>query len=286
MPRSLRLRALALASLVAILAPACKDDPAKPAASGASSAAAAATASAAASGYKPRYPYYLEAGRGGKCEFLGWEGAGKDRKSSFKVTLLEDKPTRYTQTWQFYYDASGKLLDIYPSATPFKNKPDRLGFSGEKIPKGTDTVECEITKVQFDTKTFWFNGNLDPYAAPRPKGGFTDADLKAHSGEKVTVEIVDEKALKVKLSNVGDKAVKATSVSVTAFLADGKVKCASARSVEKPIEPGASIEATLELYNPLPDHQRLEATAPEVKLADGTTFKNRNLDCDVIPRPD
>lgn len=72
-----------------------------------------------------------------------------------------DKDVTSLQTWELYYDEGGKLLSRCPHATDYQSSdPVSLGEQGDSIPKDTDSVECEINRITYKDKTFWFNSNL------------------------------------------------------------------------------------------------------------------------------
>ncbi len=236
------------------------------------------SASAASGAPKSRHPYFDEAGRQGKCEFVKFEGAGKDRKAMFQLTPpAGGKKVDYVQTWLFYYDKAGKHLQRYPHATSMKSEPQALGQEGDKIPKETATIECEITRITFEDKSWWFNANLVRNEEDRPKGGYPESELRTHVGEKVSVEVVDAKAGKVKLKNLGDKPVTSVAIDLIPFMADGSHGWFPDFNVEAKMKPGESVEATMHLSNPLPEYKTIEGTAPEVHYEDGSKFINHNL---------
>lgn len=238
------------------------------------------TASAPPDAQKPpaivKKPFVTEAGRKGTCEFVAFEGEGEARKAMFKITVPADKEVGSVQTWQFYYDKTGKHLDRYPHATSVEAGPQALGHEGESIPKDTDVVECEVTTIWYKDNTIWFNENLAPDDRDRPKGGVTEAELKASSGEKVEIEIVDATAGKVKLKNVSDKPVKSLHVDVLYRLPEGKTTSKS-DFVTVDIAPGATVEHVLKLTDPPAAPESVEAYAPSVRFADDSSFSNRNL---------
>jgi uncharacterized cupredoxin-like copper-binding protein len=258
---------------------ACKKKESTPSATGSGSAVATGSGSASEPA-KPAptgKPDFVNVdGRLGKCEFVGFEGTGKDRKAMFKITPPAGKEVETVQTWEFYYDKSGKFLKRYPASTFIEAGPQKLGYTGDDIPKETDTVECELTTFWYKDKSVWFNENIVLDGEDRPKGGIPDAELKKHAGEKVEIELVDVKAGKVKLKNVADKPTKELDVNVLYRLADGKTKYES-KSVDVEIAPGATVEQVVELKEVPADLKSAEAYAPWVKFADDTEFTNRNL---------
>jgi hypothetical protein len=246
--------------------------PAKGTAKASSSAAAATSKSG-----KKKNPAVSEAGRKGECKFAQYQGAGKDRKAMFTIKIADTRKVDGYQTWLFYYDQSGKYLERYPHSTFPQGETQGLGYDGDKIPKGTETIECEITRVTFEDKTVWFNDNLVPNVPERPKGGFGADVLKAKSGEKVEVEVLDPKKGKVKLTNIGDKDTKEIEVVLMYF--DDKGDHQDRREdLELVIKPGASVEQEIKLgAEPLPAFKSAEGAAPEVEFADGSKFENENL---------
>lgn len=229
----------------------------------------------------PRHPWIDEAGRGGaKCEFEKFDGTGKDRVGVFKVTMPpgHEKGADFMQTWIFYYDKAGAQISRYPHATGYDGSGQKaLGSKGDDIKKETDSVECEITAIRYADKTGWINENLVPCCSDRPKGGFSDAELKANSGEKVLVEVVDAKLGKVKLKNASDKEIKRLKVTLVYRKADGTYGYVDKR-VDISIKPGESLEKTVEFSNnPITDSKGVEGWAPEVTFADNKEWKNTNL---------
>lgn len=169
----------------------------------------------------------------------------------FKITPRSKKEISSVQTWLFYYDKSGKHLSRYPHATSAENEAQRLGSTGDSIAKGTDVVECEVTRITYKDETRWFNANLVTDSADRPKGGATDAYLKEHSGEKVEVEVVDAKEGKVKLKNVSDKETKRITIELVYVKKKGHETREA--STELAIKPGKTKEYTMKLDKPAPD---------------------------------
>jgi hypothetical protein len=224
---------------------------------------------------KEKPAFVTEAGRRAPCEFVEWKGTGKDKKAMFKIKAPKDKKISSVQTWIFYYDKAGKYLSRYPHATSVEDGPQRLGSEGDSIAKGTDVVECEVTRINYDDETKWINANLLP-DGDRPKGGVTDAYLKEHSGEKVEVDVVDAKTGKLKLKNISDKPVKNLRVEIDYI----KEKGHESRSdfVTLAIKPGETVEHTLKLDKPPPDpFKSAEAYAYMVTFEDDTKFTNKNL---------
>jgi len=266
-----------VAALLGVLAIGCDDKTGEAPATKGSAKAAPSAAAAPAKDAKKKNPAVDEAGRKGECKFSKYEGTGKDRKAMFTIKVADSRKVDSLQTWLFYYDKSGKYLERYPHATFPQGEMQGLGYDGDKIPKATDTIECEITRVTFEDKSVWFNENLVPNFPERPKGGFTADVLKAHSGEKVEVEVLDPKKGKVKLTNVGDKETKEVEVVLMYF--DDKGDHQDRREdLEIAIKPGASVEKEIKLgTEPLPAFKSVEGAAPEVEFADNSKFENENL---------
>jgi hypothetical protein len=124
------------------------------------------------------------------------------------------------QTWPFYYDDKGELLDLYPSSVDIRDKPQALGYRADKIPKKTATLECEVTGIYYKDGTEWFNENLF-ISMRRPLHGFTEAELATHTGERIAVSAVDPRSGRVTLENLTDEDVKSCTVNVFWFRADG-----------------------------------------------------------------
>jgi hypothetical protein len=239
--------------------------------------AASADAAPKAEAPVPKPAFVTEAGTQGTCEFVEFEGTGSERKAMFKITPPPGKEVSTVQTWEFYYDESGKYLERYPHATFLEGDRQALGYEGDQIPKDTAVVECVISRITFKDDTTWFNENLVPDDADRPMGGVPEADLQARSGEKVEVEVVDAKAGKVKLKNVADKAVKSVSVDLLYRLPDGKTANRS-DWFEVAIAPGATVEHDVKLGDqPVPEFKTVEGYAPRVRFEDGSEFSNANL---------
>jgi hypothetical protein len=268
-------------------------DSSKPATSGSAkatvSASAKPSASAASATAVPQaHPWINETGRGGaKCEFTKWGENGSKKKSAmFKLSGPPGKEVSNLQTWEFYYDKDGKQLDSYPHSTFIDaDTPEQaLGEAGDKIPKDTATAECEITRISFKDKTFWFNGNLVPLSHNRPKGGISADVLKASSGEKVTVEVLDAKKGHVKLKNVSDKEVKSVEVDLIYFKEDGTHDYKTDFSVDAALKPGETAEKDVKLGDDkLPEFKSAEAYAPQVHFADDSSWENRNLSGFELP---
>ena len=265
------------AALLAVLTVGCDNKDSGSTGAKGSAAPSGSAAAATAKGGKKKNPAVNEAGRKGECKFVKYEGAGKDRKAMFSVKIDDKRKVDGYQTWLFYYDKDGKYLERYPHATFPQGEMQGLGYDGDKIPKGTETIECEITRVSFEDKSVWFNENLVPNTPQRPKGGFTADVLKGHSGEKVEVEVLDAKKGKVKLTNVGDKETKDVEVVLMYF--DDKGDHQDRREdLEIVIKPGASVEKEIKLgTEPLPTFKSVEGAAPEVEFADDSKFVNENL---------
>ncbi len=230
----------------------------------------------------PRHPYYVEAGRGGTCAFVNFEGSGDERAALFRIAPSDPRPVESVQTWLFYYDAAGKQLARYPHATAPHPGAQALGHEGAEIPAGTAAIECELTRISFVDGTAWFNANLLRNDAPRPRGGYDAAELATHTGERVRVDVLDAKTGKVRLTNLGDRPIASLDVDVIFFHADGEHQYETELGVAGPIAPGKSVERTVELLDIEP-FERAEGTAPSVKYADGTRWFNRNLSGFELP---
>ena len=261
---------------LAVLAVGCSKDESKPA--GAPSKGSASASATAAAASKKKGPSVSEAGRKGECKFVEWQGTGKDRKAMFLIKVADQRKTGSVQTWLFYYDKSGKYLERYPHATYPGDGAQALGYDGDKIPKGTETVECELTRITFDDKSTWFNENLYPAGEERPKGGFDTAYLAARAGERIEVEVLDAKQGKVKLTNVAGKATKSAELRILYYDDKGEFESRGAH-VDLALEPGATAEHKLDLgTEPLKAFKSAEGVAPRVSFADGSEFQNANLD--------
>jgi hypothetical protein len=259
-----------------------------PAAAPAASPPPAQAPTSAAKAARPRRWWIDEVGRGNaSCEFTGWQGDGDKRRGSFKIGLPPGHGnSHHIQTYIFYYDKAGKQLADYPHFTTFGGESSiALGLEGKDVPANVATVECEITSIRNDDdKTYWFDYNLLPCCSgKRPKGGLTEAQLKAYAGEKLTVEVLDPKKPHVRVNNVGDKAIRAASIAFLTFAPDGEPVTAEA-NYEGKLEPGASRELDVELSGPDDNLAKLraatevEAAAPLVYFTDDTpAWNNQNL---------
>lgn len=270
---------LVVAATLVALATGCSKDESPPTGRPSKAGASArSSASAAVVKSKQKGPSVTEAGRKGECRFVAWQGAGKDRKATFAIKVGDQRKAGSVQTWLFYYDKTGKYLERYPHATFPNDEPQALGYDGDKIPKGTETVECELTRISFDDGSTWFNENLYPSGEERPKGGFDTAYLAAHAGERLEVEVLDAKQGKVKLTNVAGKAIKGADVRILYFDDKGELE-ARGGHVDIALEPGGTAEHKVDLgTEPLKAFKSAEAVAPRVTFADGSEFQNRNLD--------
>lgn len=238
-------------------------------------------------------PWANEGGRQGSCTFVGWKGAGDDRKSLFKLELPPGKKANHVQTWQFYYDATGKQIDEYPSATsPSSGDADGvqdLGQSGRSIKSTVDSVECEITKIGFTDGTYWWNENLMSSGLRRPKGGFPDSMLKEHTGERVAVDAVDLKKSTVTVHNLTDRPMSRMDVELLCWTKDedGKDDTETTSDwIDLNLGPKATATAPIDIRSSKFDHCSLvEGTVSSVEYPDETVFINRNLRAGARPSP-
>src|SRR4051812_44999274 len=117
-------------------------------------AAAGSAAPAAAGPHKPG-PAAMVADRRAEAKFEKYDGAGKKRRAMFNVTNHGGKDAKFMQSWIYYYDKAGKVLDSYPHAFGLEalkdgaSKEMALGQEGDKIHAGTHTTEGEITRIEF-----------------------------------------------------------------------------------------------------------------------------------------
>jgi len=241
---------------------------------------------------KPVHVKRDEAGRGGyACTFMEIKGEGDDKQAWFKLTT--PKEFGFMQTWEFYYDADGNYLARYPHAIGEGDGPElRLGYTGKDLKPEYATIECEITEVKSKDKSVWENLNLleTPGGDPRPKGGVSDDDLKAMSGEQVTIEVLDP-AGKLKFTNLTDKPVKQVELAIYHFHDDGTFAKSTVYNTFDPVlGPKASVEQTVELTADAAATEikaaaadALEAVAPTVRFDDGSSFTNQNLGDVVTP---
>lgn len=295
------LRTAATATFLAaplLLAPACsriRDLGASGSASASSNVTTTSAASAATTniGWSARpnpdgspRPWADEAGRQGKCIFTGWKGTGDDKKSMFRLELPPGKTAEHIQTWQFYYDASGKQLDEYPSATTPSFGDDAgvqdLGASGHRIKDEVDTVECEITEIRFKDGTAWWNKNLMASGLRRPKGGFPASMLRDHAGERVAVVSVDPKNEKVTLKNLTDRPVHQVNVELICW--KGKEHEYDDHWTDVVLAGNATITTKVEVrWSKLEGCDFIEGAVSRVEYADDSVFRNLNLEGSARP---
>jgi hypothetical protein len=257
-----------------------------------SAASASAAASAAAPKAAPQKArsaqatpeaaaFYNETGRLARCDFVKYEDVDGTRRSFFTIEPPVGKAIDHVQTWQFYYDADGKLFDTYPSSVPVRDKPQDLGYSGEKIPKKTATIECEVTKIVYQDETEWFNENLRG-GMGRPLHGFTEEELAKHTGERVAVTVLDPRSGRVVLENLTDKEVTDCSVYVFWYRADGTSDHSFDNMFTCKIPAKKKITTTIKLSDFRPEKGKpftvAEGAAPSVRFADGPSFRNDNLE--------
>ena len=89
--------------------------------------------------------------------------------------------------------------------------------------KDVATVECEITRITYKDGTVWWNENLMVSSNRRPKGGFSPAVLKEHTGEKIAVVgELDVKTMTVELKNLGDRTTKRVRVDTLCWKKDDR----------------------------------------------------------------
>lgn len=237
-------------------------------------------------------PWVNEAGRQGKCTFVGWQGTGDERRSMFKLDMPAGKKANHVQTWQFYYDATGKQIDEYPSATnPSSGDDDGvqdLGERGRSIKSGVDSVECEITTIGFTDGTYWWNENLVA-GMRRPKGGFPDSMLKEHTGERVAVDAVDLKKSTVTVRNLTDHPMSRIEVELLCWTKDEDGKDDTETDsdwIDLNLGPKATSTAPIDIRSSKFDHcSRVEGTVSSIEYPDETVFINRNLKASSRPSP-
>lgn len=224
-----------------------------------------------------------------EAKLLNKDGEANDAPL-FALTNTSGKTVVVGQTWEFYYDASGKLLDRYPhslsgslSIAPGETKERRLGRDIKDLPKGTATIECEVTSASVEGAP-WNNENLNPWGKGRPRGGVDAATLAEHAGERVIVDVYDLASFRVRLTNVTDRPVKGAELRL--FYADAKGARESVRTREpklkEPLAPGQSIDVVLEpswtkSKAPPAKSVSVVAFAPTVTFTDGPEFTNETL---------
>jgi hypothetical protein len=215
-----------------------------------------------------------------------WGSDQGKRRAVFKLTMpvgREDESDNI-QTWQFYYDKDGKELERYPHALFFeKAKPEQaLGESGDRIPKGTASVECEVSRISFRNKTFWFNANLEQNMNKRPRGGYTN--LAELTGERLHVDVIDAKKAHVRLRNVSQREIKKADIELIYFKADGDHDTKLTWNVEVALKPGATAERDLAVTDAPAEFKSIEGSAPKVVFSDDSEWENRNLSGYALPR--
>lgn len=233
--------------------------------------------------------FAAEIGRGGwGCKHVDFAGEERLRRATFEIEIGPPGSARAVQAWIFYYDEAGRLLEQAPEiVAPAGSGPVPLGPAGPKIPDKTAEIECEIAWVADGKGGVWMNANLAPAEPVRPRGGFTRAELEAHAGERVRVEVLDPKSARVRVTNVGDKKVETMEVDLVYFRADGTHETRSDYTVRASVDPGASAEVDVGVgADPIAPFVRVVATAPEVSFGDGTKFTNKNLSGFELPSPD
>ncbi len=233
--------------------------------------------------------FAAEIGRGGAvCKHVDFQGEGRQRRATFEIDLGARPDARSAQAWIFYYDEAGRLLERAPELlAPVAAGTVPLGNAGSKIPDGTAEIECEIAWVVDGKGGVFMNANLAPAEPARPRGGFTQAELEAHAGEKVGVEVLDPKAARARVKNLSSKKVETMEIDLVYFRADGTHETRSDYTVRASLDPGASAEIDVGVgSDPIAPFVRVVATAPEVTFADGTTFTNKNLSGFELPSPE
>ncbi len=263
--------------------------------SASTSSAASSNATSSTWAVKPRpasltdpKPWANEAGRRGTCTFAGWSEKDGEKRSLFKIVLPPDHEVDGFQTWQFYYDASGKQIDSYPSATSPHFNDDAgiqdLGQRGNSIPKDVANVECEITRVTYKDGTVWWNENLMVSSNHRPQGGFSPAVLKDHTGEKIAVVgELDVKTMTVQLKNLGDRTTKRVRVGTLCWKEDDRDYDSDWADVAIPAGETRKVKVDINA-NDVVRCQLLETAVSSVEWSDDTVWTNRNLDTSQRPR--
>lgn len=270
---------------------ACQGEKSAGGAAASNSAAAAPSAKTAGPTGTPSFlhkkdPIDDEAGRKVETKFVKMEGTGDDAMPVFAIANKSGKRMKSAQTWIFYYDKDGKYLDRYPHSIIRDVKDGDtaevpLGRKKKEINKEATTYEVELSRIDFDDGSNWYNDDLVPNSPSRPKGGVPADELKAHTGEKVTVDVYALDSLKVRLKNASDKEVKRCEVML--YYWDGKNKrkldTISAGLDDVGLKPGETRDFTLEVedYKVPPEAKIVAGTVPTVTFADGTKFENRKL---------
>lgn len=227
-------------------------------------------------------PWANEAGRRGSCTFAGWSEKDGEKRSLFKIEMPPGHEVDGFQTWQFYYDAEGKQLSDYPSASSMHFNDDAgvqdLGSRGNSIPKDVATVECEITRITYKDGTVWWNENLMVSSNHRPKGGFSPAVLKEHTGEKIAVVgEFDVKTMTVELKNLGDRTTKRVRVDTLCWKKDDRDYDHDWADVAIPAGESRKVKVDINA-NDVVRCELLETAVSSVEWSDDTVWTNRNLD--------
>jgi hypothetical protein len=217
------------------------------------------------------------------------DGGEPDVAPLFALTNRTGKTIRAGQTFIHYYDASGKLLHRSShslgnslSLEPGAAKEQRLGNDTKDIPKGTASIEAEMTSGLIDGAA-WQNENLSTFSTDRPRGGLTANDLVERSGERVIVDVYGLTSYRVRVTNVTDKVVQTVKLRLYYATAKGDREriAAEEHRFEKGLAPGKSVDLTLKPSSGAerpPKALRVVGYAPDVVFADGTKFQNKNLD--------
>jgi hypothetical protein len=94
------------------------------------------------------------------AQYLGIEGEGAKAQAKLRLFNFEDKSAVNVVMYVRYLDASGKELRSTPAnfAAPrgvVKGKQHTEKKMFGKLPEGTDKVEAEVRKVEFDGAPAW-----------------------------------------------------------------------------------------------------------------------------------
>lgn len=231
-------------------------------------------------------PSALVDNRAADIKFVKFSGAGKKRRAHFKVTNHSGKPASLMQSWIYYYDAKGKLLNAYPHAfgadklANGSTLEQDLGLEGDKIPEKTHTVEGEITGITFEGGNLWANENL-VMQTDRPLGGPSPELLKEETGEKLIGTYTGRKGTKAIFSMTNTTAKDVTYAMCQVYYYDDAGKSLNLRSdpVRDRIGPNATAEKELgaTVAEIPPKAAAIEIGCEKVEFSDGTKFVNRNL---------
>lgn len=247
--------------------------------------------------FKGAFPHVTDASvdEVGRAVEITFARAGDERDLAplWTLTNKSGKAVRVNQTWLYYYDEKGKQDSRYPHSLggfltiePGASVETRLGKKLKDIPAGTVEYEGEVTSAFFGDKP-WLNENLIDRTT---KGGFSQDELIAMTGERVVVEVYDIHGYKARLTNITDKPVSEIDATLFYYDAKGHREKRVSTHAKTPLKPGESLDTVLipsfdSDKKPPSKGVNLLAFAPRVTFTDGTRFSNKNLDADAHEAP-